>query len=109
MRPRDILAANVNRLIAANPRFKSPAELVKASGLSSGTIGRIRLAQVATTMDHLEGLAKAFGVEPWELMAPPDCAPAMRAVAEAIRSAAESSAPPSTTHGKRAGARPLCS
>jgi transcriptional regulator with XRE-family HTH domain len=105
MRPRDILAANLNALIASDDRYKSPKALVKASGVSNGTIGRIRLAQVATTMDQLEGLASALGVEPWELLAPPDRRPAMRAVSEAIRAAGRAESTSTEAPRKRAGAR----
>lgn len=108
MRPRDILAANINALMA-EPEPISHAELVKASGVSNGTLGRIRNAQVATTMDQLEGLARGLKVEPWELLTPPDRRKALRGVSEAIKAATkpsrESDDNTLAANRKRAGAR----
>ncbi len=85
MRPRDILAANINALIDSHPTFGSPPVLVEASGIPNGTLGRIRTAQVATTVDKLEGLATAFKVEPWELLVPPPQREAIHALMAAMK------------------------
>lgn len=95
MRPRDILAANINALIDDNDDFKSPAKLVEASGVSNGTLGRIRNAEIATTVDQLGRLATAFGVEPWELLVPPEQRKAMHALTEAIKAMPKDGAAPS--------------
>ena len=108
MRPRDILAANLRALIADRPEYASHAALVKASGVSNGTLGRIRNAEVATTLDQLEGLAAAFGIEPWELLVPPERRPALHSVSDTLRAATskpEALASAAGASRKRAGAR----
>jgi hypothetical protein len=68
MRPRDILAENLKKLMAATPSLRTIPELTKASSVSNGTLDRIRRADVATNVDVLEQLARAFGVTPWQLL-----------------------------------------
>lgn len=104
MRPRDILAANLNDLIAATEKYRSPKALVTASGVSNGTIGRIRNADVATTLDQLEGLARAFEREAWELLLPPEHRDALRAVSAVLKKSAPTSAAPYTARKKRGAA-----
>lgn len=70
MRPRDTLAENLNRLIESREDYRTPKKLVEASGVSNGTLGRIRNSETGASVDHLEGLAKAFGVQAWELLVP---------------------------------------
>lgn len=67
-RPRDILAANLQALM--RERGKSFAQLRAASGVSNGTLDRIRRAEVATRVDELAPLARALGVQPWQLLVP---------------------------------------
>lgn len=68
MRPRDILAANLRALMASRPDLNTLPKLTARSGVSNGTLDRIRRAAVSTRIDELERLAKAFGVESWELV-----------------------------------------
>jgi transcriptional regulator with XRE-family HTH domain len=70
MRPRDVLAENLKALMAARPDRSRFQEITAASGgaLTNGTLDRIRRAEVAITLDRLEDLAKAFGLEPWQLL-----------------------------------------
>lgn len=70
MRPRDILAANLRALMAAHPDLNTLPKITARSGVSNGTLDRIRRAAVATRVDELHDLAGAFGVEPWELLRP---------------------------------------
>jgi transcriptional regulator with XRE-family HTH domain len=70
MRPRDILAANLRALMAARPDLDTLPKITARSGVSNGTLDRIRRAAVATRVDELARLAAAFGVEPWELLRP---------------------------------------
>ena len=93
MRPRDILAANLNALIDGHPTFGSPPALVRASGIPNGTLGRIRTAEVATTVDKLQGLATAFNVEPWVLLVPPSQREAMQKLVQAMETYAKPSQP----------------
>lgn len=67
-RPRDILAANLQALM--RERGKSFAQLRDASGVSNGTLDRIRRGVVATRVDELAPLARALGVHPWQLLVP---------------------------------------
>jgi transcriptional regulator with XRE-family HTH domain len=70
MRPRDILATNLRALMAARPDLDTLPKITARSGVSNGTLDRIRRAVVSTRVDELEKLGRAFGVEPWELLRP---------------------------------------
>lgn len=72
MRPRDVLAANLRKLMAAAPGLSRLPEVVEASSgaLTNGTLDRVRRATHATSIDTLETIAEVFGVEPWHLLVP---------------------------------------
>jgi transcriptional regulator with XRE-family HTH domain len=70
MRPRDILAMNLRALMAARPDLDTLPKITARSGVSNGTLDRIRRAVVSTRVDELEKLGRAFGVESWELLRP---------------------------------------
>jgi transcriptional regulator with XRE-family HTH domain len=70
MRPRDILAANLRALMASRPDLDTLPKITARSGVTNGTLDRIRRAVVSTRVDELERLGKAFGVEAWELLRP---------------------------------------
>jgi len=70
MRPRDILATNLRALMASRPDLDTLPKITARSGVTNGTLDRIRRAVVSTRVDELERLGKAFGVEPWELLRP---------------------------------------
>lgn len=70
MRPRDILSANLRALMAARPDLDTLPKITARSGVSNGTLDRIRRAVVSTRVDELDKLGRAFGVEPWELLRP---------------------------------------
>jgi transcriptional regulator with XRE-family HTH domain len=70
MRPRDTLANNLRTLMAARPDLDTLPKITARSGVSNGTLDRIRRAVVSTRVDELEKLGRAFGVEPWELLRP---------------------------------------
>jgi hypothetical protein len=65
---RETLAANLTRLMAATDRLRTIKKLSKASGVSTGTIDRIRRAQVSAGVDQLTALAKPFGLEAYQLL-----------------------------------------
>lgn len=69
-RPRDILAANLKLLMAQHPELDTLPKLTAASGVSNGTLDRIRRARVSTRVDELGKLGQAFGLEPWRLLRP---------------------------------------
>lgn len=56
-----------------------------ALGMTNGTIDRIRRADVNAGIDHLEPLAQALGVEPWELLVPPERREALHALYQALK------------------------
>jgi len=70
MRPRDNLANNLRALMAARPDLNTLPKITARSGVSNGTLDRIRRAVVSTRVDELEKLGRAFGVEAWELLRP---------------------------------------
>ena len=70
MRPRDILAANLRALMATHPELDTLPKLTARSGVTNGTLDRIRRAVVSTRVDELDKLGRAFGLEPWELLRP---------------------------------------
>jgi transcriptional regulator with XRE-family HTH domain len=70
MRPRDILSSNLRALMASHPDLDTLPKITARSGVTNGTLDRIRRAVVSTRVDELERLGKAFGVEPWELLRP---------------------------------------
>ena len=69
-----VLALNLNRLMVTTRSLNSNTKLVKHSGLGLGTIGRLRNAEAAATIDTLDRLAKCFGMQPWQLLIPQDVA-----------------------------------
>lgn len=67
---RDVLAQNFKKLKNANSALRTPAQLKERGVLSNGTLGRISKSQVNLGIDHLEPLAEAYGVQPWQLLNP---------------------------------------
>lgn len=88
MRPRDILAANIRDLTAGWMDANKHKRLRDASGIPNGTLERIEKATVSGGIDWLEPLASALGVEPWELLVPPERRAQLRALANALQSVA---------------------
>jgi hypothetical protein len=68
MRPRDVLAENLKKLMAGKPELKTFPLITAAGGGSNGTLDRIRRKTTATSIDNLEPLARAFKLEPWQLL-----------------------------------------
>ena len=85
MRPRDILSKNLRALMAERPDLDTLPKITKASGISNGTLDRVRRAASALRVDDLAPLAAAFGIEPWELLLPPDS----RGVVHSVMAAAQ--------------------
>jgi transcriptional regulator with XRE-family HTH domain len=65
-----ILADNLNRLIGLGKRFASNEAAASASGVSRSTIDRARRGEVNLRVDNIAELAKAFHLQPWELLYP---------------------------------------
>lgn len=70
VRPRDVLAENIRRLMERHPVLNTVRKLSEHSGVPNGTVGRVCKGDVNLGVDYLEPLADAFGVEPWQLLRP---------------------------------------
>lgn len=66
---RQILAANLARLMAISPQLKSQPAVGRAAGIAASHVGRALRQDSAITLDALDALARAFGCEAWELLA----------------------------------------
>jgi hypothetical protein len=67
-RSRARLAANLNALIERGAT--SATRLVEKKAITPSTLTRIRAGTHAAYIDHLDKLASALGVEPWQLLHP---------------------------------------
>lgn len=63
---RQILAANLDRLLEKSK--ESNTALGKRAKIAQSHIGRMRRQESAATVDMLDDLADAFGLEPWALL-----------------------------------------
>lgn len=71
LRPRDVLAANLKKLMEASASLRTVDALVQAGAGTNGTIDRIRRKESATGVDNLAPIAKVFGMsDPWALLVP---------------------------------------
>jgi transcriptional regulator with XRE-family HTH domain len=83
-----VLAGNLNRLMAAHSDLDSNPKLGKKAKIGIATLSRLRNAEVEATLETLERLAKAFDVHVWQLLVPeidPKNLPALQPVTEAER------------------------
>ena len=67
---KDVLAANFKKLIARDFPDLNDEQLAAKTGLSKGTIGRVRRADTAATISTLEEIAAVFKLEPYQLLIP---------------------------------------
>lgn len=75
-----VLGANVSALMVASAHkpgamslgtdLSSNPKLAKKTGLGTGTISRLRNGSVNANLETLDAIAKAFDVEPWQLLVP---------------------------------------
>lgn len=70
MRPRDILAANLKALMASRASLDTLPKITAASGVSNGTLDRMRRAAAAVRVDDIELVAQAFNLRAWQLLVP---------------------------------------
>jgi len=68
--PRQVVAANLDRLMRESVRLRTLELLSKDCGISRGTLDRIRRAVVSTGVDQLEAIGRSFGLQPFELLTP---------------------------------------
>lgn len=72
-----ILGINVTSVMER--RHLSVRDMSERSGIPTGTVGRAKLGSTPLRLDYVEKLARAVGLEPWQLLCPgldPDKPPA---------------------------------
>lgn len=67
---RDLVGANIARLMQSRPKLSSNTKLSERSGVGLGTVSRIINGETAATLDTLARLAAAFDLAPWQLLVP---------------------------------------
>lgn len=82
---RKILADNVAKLMASRPDLDSQQKLRRKAGgkLGQATISRILRCESAATIDNIQAIAEAFGMDAWQLLVPgldPSITPTLQAV-----------------------------
>lgn len=65
-----ILAANLVALRDADPVLTSQGKIGAKSGMNQRTVGRIINMEHEPTFAQLTKLAKAFGLQPWQMLVP---------------------------------------
>lgn len=65
-----VLACNLDALMASHPEFTSQMKLSKVAGVGQTTIGRIRRSKGAATIDNVQKIARAFGLSASDLLKP---------------------------------------
>lgn len=68
--PRAVLAQNLKALMKTKGGPNSQIALGKKSGVAQATIGRILKQETAASIETVDQLARAFGLEGWQLMVP---------------------------------------
>jgi transcriptional regulator with XRE-family HTH domain len=68
--PRAVLARNLRNLMATKAGPRSQTALRKKSGVAQATIGRILKQETEAGVETVDRLAKAFGLEGWQMMVP---------------------------------------
>jgi len=67
--PEQVLADNLKRLMEHYPALNSENKVAKAGRISQRTVNRARNA-IQIKLDSLQGLARAFGLAPWQMLIP---------------------------------------
>lgn len=70
MRPRDVLANNLRKLMAATPSLSKFPQITAAGGGTNGTLDRIRRKVSAAGVDTVGELAQVYGLTAWQLLSP---------------------------------------
>lgn len=90
MSARTILAANIQKLMAMNAELSSLVKVAseakrRGHTVSKNAVDSARTGSHAVNMDTLDGLARAFDMEAWQLLVPnmsPDNPPVLRSIGE---------------------------
>ena len=67
---RRVLQDNLNALMRAHSSLSTNTKVATKAMVGSGTISRLRNAEVAASTDMLDALATAFALQPWQLLLP---------------------------------------
>lgn len=67
-----VLAAHLNALMDADPASSSTLKLAARSGVKQRTINNAQKARHDPKLSTIEGLARAFRLEPYQLLCPTD-------------------------------------
>ena len=65
---KDVLAANLNRLMKSDSTLSTCKKLSMRSGVGNGTVDRLRKGKAVCNIETLEALSRAFKREPWQLL-----------------------------------------
>lgn len=65
-----IIAENIASLMAASVGLRTQQALGKACGIDQRTIGRILNQEHSPSIDKLQLIADAFGIQTWQLLIP---------------------------------------
>ena len=100
--PRAILARNLKALMDSKSGPTSEMALARKSGVAQATIGRIKRQETAASIETVDQLAKAYGLQAWHLLVagmdpanPPVLVPiskAERALYESLKAAMKEAA-----------------
>lgn len=90
MSARDILAANIQRLMDASPSLSSLVKVAaeakrRGHAVSKNAVDSAKSGAHAVNMDTLDGIARAFDMEAWQLLVPnmnPKNPPVLRSIGE---------------------------
>lgn len=83
--PRAVLAKNLAALRKAHPDLSGQRKLAKKAGIGEGSVWRAAKGGVGVSIDTLRALARAFGLQPWQLLVPgldPNNPPLIQAMTE---------------------------
>lgn len=72
---REVLARNLRALMAFSPTLKTLEAMEEATAKRGGRVGkstidRVRQGATPLNLDHLETIAKVFGLAPWQMLVP---------------------------------------
>ena len=70
MQASKVLAQNLNNLMERFPDVGSQKLLLKTTGVTTSTVGRIRRAEVSATIASIEAIAKAFKIPLFHMLCP---------------------------------------
>lgn len=69
---REILAVKLRQLMSAHARLRDRDSLETATGVSARTIGYMLEGNGNPTINNVEKVAGAYGLEAWEMLFDPD-------------------------------------